>query len=55
MTQQWRYLNLTGNSFYTLFPAKRSMSSRRIICSHLYVRLKETSSLASQALVNTGE
>jgi len=24
-TQLWRYLNLTGNSFYTLFPVKGIM------------------------------
>jgi len=26
LTQQWRYLNLTGNNFYILFPAKGLVS-----------------------------
>jgi len=55
LTQQWRYLNLTRNSFYILFPAKRSMSYRQTISKRLYIRLKETCSLASGALLNTGE
>jgi len=29
VTQQWRYLNLTRNSFYILFPEKGIMSSRQ--------------------------
>jgi len=37
---QWRYLNLTRNSFDILFPAKGIMSYRQIISSSLYVRLK---------------
>ena len=40
LTQQWRYLNLTRNSFYILLPAKGIVSYRQIISSHLYVRLK---------------
>jgi len=47
LTQQWRYLNLTKNSFYILFPAEIIMSYRQIISSHLFVRLKGTCSLAS--------
>jgi len=39
LTQQWRYLNLTRNSFYILFPAKGIVSYRQIISSRLYVRL----------------
>jgi len=50
MTQQWQYLNLTGNSFNILFPAKGIMSYRKIICSLLYVRLKGTYSFASRTL-----
>jgi len=55
LTQQWRYLNLTRNSFHILFPGKGIMSYRQIFSSRLYVFLKETCSLASGALVNTGE
>jgi len=36
--------------FYILFPAKGIMSYKQIISSRLYVHLKETCSLASQAL-----
>jgi len=35
LTQQWRYLNLTTNSFYILFPAKGIMSHRQDISSRL--------------------
>jgi len=31
LTQQWRYLNLTRNSFYILFPAKGIVSYRLIV------------------------
>jgi len=41
LTQQWRYLNLTRNSFYSLFLAKCIVSYRKIISSRLYVRLKK--------------
>jgi len=41
LAQQWRHLNVTRNSFCILFPAKGIMSSRQIISSGLYVRLKE--------------
>jgi len=40
VTQQWRYLIFTRNSFYILFPAKGMVSYRQIISSRLYVRLK---------------
>jgi len=40
VTQQWRYLIFTRNSFYILFPAKGIVSYRQIISSRLYVRLK---------------
>ena len=49
LTQQWRYLNLTRNCFYILFPAKGIMSYRQINSIRLYVRLKGTCSLASRA------
>jgi len=51
-TQQWRYLNLTRNSFHILFPAKSIISYRQIITSRLYVHLKGTCSLASRVLLN---
>jgi len=35
LTQQWRYLNLSKNSFYILFPAKGIVSSGQIISSRL--------------------
>ena len=35
LTQQWRYLNLSKNSFYILFPAKGFVSSGQIISSRL--------------------
>jgi len=38
LAQQWRYLNLTRNSFYILFLAKCTVSYRQIISSRLYVR-----------------
>jgi len=37
--QQWQQLNLAGNSFYILFPAKH-MSYRQVIYGRVYVRLK---------------
>jgi len=55
LTKQWRYLKLTRNIFYILFPAKGDISFRQIISSRLYVCLKGTCSLASRALLNTGE
>jgi len=55
LTQQWRYLNLIRNSFDILFSAKGILSYGEIISSRLYVRLKGTCSLASRALLNTGE
>jgi len=55
LTQQWRYLSLTRNSFYILFLAKCIVSYRQIISSRLYVRLKETCSLAGGALLNIGD
>ena len=55
LMQQWKYLNLTRNSFYVLFPAKGVVSYRQVISSRLYVRLKGPCSLASRALLNTGE
>jgi len=42
LMQQWRYLNLTRDMFYILFPAKGIVSCRQIIYSHLYVRLNGT-------------
>jgi len=41
LTQQWQHLDLAGNSFYILFPAKGVVSSSR-----LYVYLKGSDSLA---------
>jgi len=38
-----------------LFPAKGIMHYRQIISSRLYVRLTQIGSLASRALLNTGE
>jgi len=55
LTQQWRYLNLTRNSLYILFPAKDIMSYWQFISSFLYVRLKRACSLAGRALSNTYE
>ena len=52
---QWRYLNLTKNSFYILFPAESSVSYRQTISSRFYIRLKGTRSLAGGALLNTSE
>jgi len=37
VTQQWRYLNLTWNSFQILFPAKVIGSYRQIICSRVAI------------------
>jgi len=57
----WRWRNNGGtwlpepNRFYIFFLAKGIMSYRQIISIRLYVRLKGTFSLASRALVNTGE
>jgi len=53
LTQQWWYLNLTGNRFYILFPAKCIMTYRQIISSWIYVCSKGTCSLASRAILNT--
>jgi len=55
LTQQWRYLNLTRNSFYIMFPVKGIVSYMQIIFSRLYVRLKGTCSLVGRALLNIGE
>ena len=55
LTQQWRYLNLTRNSFYIIFPAKYIANYNQIISSRLHVLLKETCSLAGGALLNIGE
>jgi len=52
LTQQRRHLNLTENSFYTLFPAKGIMSYRHVIPSCLYVPSKGTCTLASRGLLN---
>jgi len=41
LSQQWRYLNLTRNSFYILFLAKCIMSYRQIISNRLYIRIKK--------------
>jgi len=54
LTQQWRYLNLSRNSFYIYFPAKGIMGDREINYNILCVRLKGTCSLAGRALLNTG-
>jgi len=35
LTGQWRYLNLTINSFYLLFLAKGIVRHKKIISSHL--------------------
>jgi len=43
------------NSCCVVFPAKGIMSHRQAIFSRLYVRLKETCSLASRELSNSGE
>jgi len=43
------------NSFYILFLAKYIVSYRQIISSRLYVRLKETCSLAGGTLLNIVE
>jgi len=55
LTQQYRYLNLTRNSFYILFLVKDVVSYTQIVSSSLYVRLKGTCSLVGRALWNTGE
>jgi len=44
LTQQWRYLNLTRNSFTSLFPAKGIMSYRQTISSRLYIRPAQVTS-----------
>jgi len=46
LTQQWRYLNLSKNSFYILFPAKGFVSSGQIISSRLWVCYELVHSLA---------
>jgi len=53
VTQQWWYLNLAINSFYSLFPMKDITSCRQIISSHLYVRKKIAHLLAEH--LNTGQ
>jgi len=53
LTQQWRQLNLIGNSFYILFSAKGIVSYRQIISSRPYVRLQCTYSLPRRVLSNT--
>jgi len=55
LTQQWRYLNLTINSFCILFPAKDIMNYTQVISSRHYVRLKGICSLASRELLQTSE
>jgi len=45
LTHQWRYLNLTRNSFYILFLAKDMVSFRQIISGRRYGHLKGTCSL----------
>jgi len=42
LMQQWRYLNLTRNSSYILFPAKGIVSYWQIISCRLSVHLKGT-------------
>jgi len=49
LTKQWRYLNLTRNSFYILFLAKGIASYKKIISSRLYVCRKGTCSLGGRA------
>jgi len=48
-------LMLTQLWFNIIFPAKVIVSYWQIISSRLYIRLKETCSLASQVLLNTSE
>jgi len=55
LTQQWRYLKLTSNKFYTLFPAKDVVSYRQVISISLYVYFKGTCSLSRRALLITVE
>jgi len=55
LTQQWRYLNVTRNSFHILFLAKDIMSCSQIISSRLCVCLKVTCCFARRALFNAGE
>ena len=57
MTQQCecRYLNLTTNSSYILFPAKGIVSDRQIISIRLCICVKRACSLASRAISNTSE
>jgi len=54
-TQQWRYPNLTRDSFSILFPAKGIVSYRQIISSSLYIHLIGTCSLAGRELLNNSE
>jgi len=55
LTQTWRYLNLTRNSFYILIPTKGIGSYRQIISSRLCLSLKGTCSFVGRARLNTGE
>jgi len=48
LTQQCLYLDLTGNTFYILFPAKCVVSCGQIISSCLYVLSKELVHLLSE-------
>jgi len=54
LTQQWQYLNLVRNSIYILFPAKDVIQANHFQ-PPLYICLKRTCALASQALLNTAE
>jgi len=42
LTQQRRYLNLTRNSSYIIFPAKGIVSYNKIISNRLSVHMKGT-------------
>jgi len=53
LMQQWQYLNLTRNSFYTLLPAKGIMSYRQVSSSCLYICLKELVHLLANRIQRT--
>jgi len=53
LTLQRRFLNLTRNSFYILFPAKGVVGYMPIMLGRLYGRLNGTCSLACRALKTT--
>jgi len=55
LMHQWLYVNLIGNCFYTLFPAKTIVGFRQIIFSLLDVRSKVTCRRAGRERLNTGE